>query len=162
VLRSVGASYNEVVVALVAKPGSARNLYRFSIFLVASVSIGLLVFALTSIGDLWFTRGSGLSALLADLARTSLCFCILLPGLSVFQSWFQGTILYGGKTRGISEAVLIYLVVSGVVLVGGIAWGKVTGLYVGFVAMSIGEAARTLWLWFRSRAIRERLRQRDV
>jgi hypothetical protein len=162
VLRSIGASYNEVVVALVAQPGSARNLYRFSVSLVAFVSVGLLVVALTPFADFWFTRVSGLGDSLAGLARASLCFCILLPGLSVLQSWFQGTILYGGKTRSISEAVLIYLAISGAVLVGGIAWGKVTGLYVGFVAVSIGEAARTLWLWLRSRAIRERLRQRDA
>jgi len=161
-LRSIGASYNEVVVVLLDQPGSSRNLHRFALFLIGLVSVALLLVVLTPFAVFWFARLSGLSASLARLGRISLCFAIALPALSVLQGWLQGTIIHSGRTRSISEAILIYSGVTGAVLAGGIAWGNMAGLYVGFLAMSLGELARTLWLWWRSRAARRTLCQRDT
>ena len=36
-------------------------------------------------------------------------FAILMPGYQVYQSWYGGMLVHHHKTRGISEAVLVYV-----------------------------------------------------
>ena len=80
-----------------------------------------------------------------------------IPILRVMQSWFQGILLNSKQTRGITEAVAVFMAVSILVLWVGVNWGKITGLYVGLVAFSASAFGRTLWLWFRAGPV---LRQR--
>jgi uncharacterized membrane protein len=105
-----------------------------------------------------------LSALTPDLfilARNGLWIGLLLPALNALQSWYQGVLLNSGKTRGISEAVAVFLVVTGMVLWAGVLWGKMTGLYVGLIAFSTGMLFQTIWLWIRSRPAMHLLCERD-
>jgi len=108
-LRGTGVAYNEVVVALLDRAGSYASLRRFAVLLAALTTALLLSFAATPISKWWF---EGVSALPPDLARMAeigcgwRCRCRLL---GVQQSWYQGTILYGGQTRAITESVAIYL-----------------------------------------------------
>ena len=88
-------------------------------------------------------------------------FGLLLPGLNTIQSWFQGSLLNSGKTRGISEAVAVFLLGTGLVLLAGILWGEMIGLYVGLGAFSFGMFVQTLWLWVRSRSVLHALFERD-
>jgi hypothetical protein len=149
--RSLGIAYNEVVVTALDEPGSARNLRRFAFWLAAVSSAVLLLLAATPLAGFWFEQVSALNPRLADLARTALWLAIPLPALSVFQSWFQGSILHSRHTRGITEAVIVFLVSSGAVLVAGVAWGQITGLYVGLLALAVSTLLQTGWLWLRSR-----------
>ena len=70
-------------------------------------------------------------------------------------------ILQSKKTRSITEAVLIYLVVSVSILWAGVEIGRFSGIYVGLLSMVIAEGGRTLWLWLRSREARNALCERD-
>ncbi len=130
-LRSIGMGYNEVVVALISEKGSFMNLKNFSHMLTAFLTIVVLVIFLTPISRLWFEQVTGLSGELSKLARSSLVYVLVVPPLSVYQSWFQGSILYSRKTKSITESVILYLVVFVFVLIAGVIWGKATGLYVG-------------------------------
>jgi hypothetical protein len=105
VLRSLGIAYNEVVVSLLDRPGSVRALRRFALRLAALTSTALLLIALTPLGGLWFARVTALSAPLAQMASQSLFFALILPALSVYQSWYQGVLLHSRRTAGISESV---------------------------------------------------------
>jgi hypothetical protein len=149
--RSLGVAYNEVVVALLDVPGAAANLRRFALWLGALTSLGMLALAATPLADVWFLRVSALAPELAELARRALWFGLPLPFLAALQSWYQGAILHSGRTRGISEAVVIYLVVIAGLLAAGALWGGAPGLYVGLFAMSVSMALQTAWLWRRSR-----------
>ena len=60
-----------------------------------------------------------------------------MPALAVLQSWYQGAILHSHKTRGITEAVLIYLFVNIATLTLGVLWGKAIGLYIGLSSFVI-------------------------
>ncbi len=160
-LRSVGLSYNEVVVALLDEPGSSPNLRRFTALLAGLTTAALIIMAATPLAAFWFQRVTGLAPSLASLARSGLWFALLLPGLSVLESWYQGIILHGRRTRGITEAVGIFLLISSAIFWTGVAWGTVTGLYVGLAALSIGELLRTVWLWRRSQRARRGLQERD-
>jgi hypothetical protein len=158
----MGIAFNEVVVALLDEPRSSPNLRRFSGILVAATTVFLFIAAATPFSIFWFEKVSALPAHLADLARTGLWIALPLPALAVLQSWYQGAILYGRKTGGITESVVIYLVTSGLLLAGGVSWGRVTGLYIGLAAMVFSMLAQTAWLWYRSRSIRQAIQERDL
>ena len=87
---------------------------------------------------------------------------IALPAVAVFQSWYQGAIVYGRRTRSITEAVVIYLVSFLMISWMGVMWGKTTGLYIGLAAMAISMFAQTVWLWFRSRRVMADIQRRDL
>jgi len=156
-LQSAGIAYNEVVIALLDKPGATRALRRFAAGLMIATSGGLFLIAATPLAGFWFGTITGLSPRLVELARNGLFFAILLPTLAVAQSWNQGVILQSKKTRSITEAVLIYLIVSIPILWTGMRIGRFSGIYVGLLSMAVGEGFRTLWLWLRSRSARHAL-----
>jgi len=160
-LRSMGVAFNEVVVALLDEPLSVKPLQRFTMLLSIGTTGALIIIAATPLSRLWLENFTGLSPELANLARTGLWFGLLLPGLNSIQSWLQGSLLNSGKTRGISEAVAIFIVGTGLVLLGGIIWGKMVGLYVGLGAFSFGMFVQTLWLWVRGRPVLRTLFERD-
>jgi hypothetical protein len=160
-LRSVGLSYNEIVIALLDEPRSAPGLRRFTVLLAAVTTAVLIAIAATPLAAFWFERVMGLALPLASLARKGLWLALILPGLSVLQSWYQGIILHKRRTRGITEAVGVFLLVNSAILWSGVAWGGAIGLYVGLAALSGGELLRTSWLWWRSREIRQAIREQD-
>ena len=76
-----------------------------------------------------------------------------LPALSVMRSWSQGALLFGRKTRPISEAIVISLITLVVVLWGGVTWGKAAGIYVGFAGLMMANLTQAMWLWYRGSAV---------
>jgi hypothetical protein len=161
-LRALGMAYNEVVVALLDRPYAVPNLRRFTIILSAATSATLLLLAATPLAGLWFEVLSALPPNLADMARLGVWIAIPLPALTVLQSWFQGVMLNDRRTVGITESVVIFLIVTAAVLFTGVVALDVTGLYVGLAALVIGSAAQTGWLWFRSRRSVANVVARDI
>ena len=161
-LRSMGVAFNEVVVALLDEPLSTKPLRRFTMLLSVVTTGALLLIAATPLSRLWLEKFSGLSPELATIARNGLWFGLLLPGLNSLQSWYQGALLTSGKTRSISEAVAVFLFASGLVLLGGVSWNRIIGLYVGLGAFSFGMFSQTIWLWVRSRPVLRTLYERDA
>ena len=159
--RSIGVAYNEVVVALLEEPLSTQSLRRFTGILSAITTSLILIMAVTPLSLFWFQVISGLEPELAGMGVTGLIIAIPTAGLAVLQSWYQGTILYGGRTRGITEAVVIYLVTSTGLLWAGVTWGQITGLYWGLAAFTIAMIFQTIWLWFRSRPDERMVQERD-
>jgi hypothetical protein len=161
-LRSLGNAYNEVVVAMLDEKGSSPNLRRFIWVLSLAGTAIVLLFALTPLAAFWFGRISALDTELAGLAVTGLWMALPLPALSVLQSWFQGNLMHGRKTGGITESVVLYLIVSVLLLGGGVAWGGMTGLYVGTWAMLISTVIQTTWLGWRARPALAMVTARDA
>ena len=152
-LRSFGFAMNEVVVSLLDRPKPVAALRRFSIRLAAVTTAALLLVAATPIGALWLGRVSALPPNLVALGSVGLWVCLLLPALSVFQSWFQGVIVHSRLTRGVTESVLLLLVTMAAVLGLGIRTGRFAGLHVALAAMVAGNAAQVIWLWWRARGV---------
>ncbi len=150
-LRSPGVAYNEVAVALLDKPGSERDLVRFALRLMGVMTIMLLLIVATPAAKFWFEKLTSLEAELADMAVTALWFTLPLPAISVLISWFQGVLLNARRTRAVTESVLVGLILISIVLVSGVIWGQVVGLYVGWLAFSLGMTGQVIWLWWRSR-----------
>lgn len=160
--RSLGIALNEVVVALLDETGSSNTLRRFAVILTVLSTFGLLLFSATPLSSWYFSGISALSPHLAEIARLGLWFTLPLPALSVIQSWYQGAILHGRRTRGITESVLVYLLASVITLVGGVLWGQTIGLFIGLASLTLSTAVQTAWLWLRSRPVLAVLAQRDA
>lgn len=160
-LRSMGVALNEVVVALLEEHGSVPVLRRFTGLLAAFTTSILLLLAATPLARLWFQDVSALEPTLAEMARMGVWVALPLPALTALQSWYQGAILHGRRTRGITESVVIYLVTSAVVLSLGVVWGQMTGLYVGLAAMGLSVLTQTAWLAYRSRPALQAVVERD-
>lgn len=160
--RSAGMAYNEVVVALLDEPNSSPNLRRFATWLSTGTSLLLLALTVTPLANFWFERVSALEPHLVDMARSALWIALPLPALNTLQSWYQGAIMHGRRTRGITESVGVYLVTSAVILTGGVLWNRVEGLYMGLAALVLSMATQTAWLWLRSRPVLVEVSRRDA
>jgi hypothetical protein len=160
-LRSLGIAYNEVVVSMLDEPYSSGHLRRFAAWLTALTSASVVLITVTPLSTLWFGRVSALKPDLASLALAGLWFALPLPAMSVLQSWFQGAILHSKRTRGLTESVVVYLLTDVAILLAGVAWGKTTGFYVGWLAFMTATLAQTAWLWVRSRAVMREVALRD-
>jgi hypothetical protein len=162
ILRSFGMAYNEVVVALLDEPRSFTSLRRFSILLGLSTTGLLVIIAFTSLSQFWFSTVSALPPDLAELAERALWIALPLPLLSVLQSWYQGAILFGKHTRGITESVIVYLLTSVIILSLGVIYGNTIGLFIGLLAFSLSMATQTGWLFLRAYDVISFLKHRDL
>ncbi len=161
-LQSPGMAYTEVVISLLRRPRSAAVLGRFTWGLVATVTAVLLLVASTPLSRLWFERVAGLPPPLVEVARVGLLLAVALPGLRVVQSWYQGAIMYGERTRGVSTSVLAFLVVAAALLGLGVAWRGAAGVYVAVVALTVAMAVQAVWLAAWARPVLERAEPREV
>jgi len=160
-MRGMGIAFNEVVISLIAVHNSFWNLKRFTLLLTAFTSILILLMNATPIAEFYFTKVSALPPDLSRLAKTGLWFSLLIPGLNTLQSWYQGVILFNQKTRGITEAVIIFiLVITGMYWVG-VYLNSIIGLYVGIGSYVVGMLIQTIWLWYRSRSAIHIIQERD-
>ena len=151
IFRSFGIAYNEVVVILIEKSNSYSSLKKYALILVSLPTGLLLLFTATPLATIWFQHITALPSSLLPLATTALWFSLLIPGANAFQSWYQGIILHSGKTRGIPEAVALFLTVTVITYLIGIYLINLPGLYVGVIGFSLGMASQAAWLKFRSR-----------
>jgi len=151
-LFSGGIAYTEVVIALLDEPDAVSTLRRFTLILFGATLTASLLFAATPLGRFWFGSLSGLPAPLVEMARIGLWLALPAPCMAVLLGWFQGLIVYSRHTRGITEAVVAFIVLGGTILLAGTLWGQISGLYIGILAITLGDIVRAIWLWHRSRA----------
>lgn len=159
---SAGMAYTEAVVVLLDEPNSTASLQRFTSWLAWITSGLLLLMVMTPLADLWFRHVAALPPTLAEPARLALWIGVLLPALTVIQSWHQGTLMSERRTGGITEAMFLSLIGNVVVLAAGVLWGGAPGLYIGLFALMVGTLARSVWLWHRTRTTLYTRRQRDL
>ena len=142
---------------LIEKPGAAHALRQFAILLGTATSGLLLLLTMTPLSHFWFDTVAGLSPDLVQLGMTSLWLAVLMPALTVLESWYQGILIQSHQTRAVTESVLIFLVGSVAVLVTGITLQIWTGIYVSLLATLVGFSCQTMWLGIRSKQIRHAL-----
>jgi hypothetical protein len=159
--QTLGISYNEVVVALLDKPGSSHNIRKFVWILVAAISMVFIVLVISPLANIWFSKVSALPEKLLPFANQAIWYVLPVPALAVMISWFQGSILFNGKTRGIPEAVGVFLISILVIMGLGIAINKFPGIYVGAAAYCLAISLQTAWLWHRAVPVFKKIASRD-
>ncbi|NNM26935.1 MAG: hypothetical protein HKO59_13285 [Phycisphaerales bacterium] len=152
-LRSIGVAYNEVVVRHCEVPGGSAVLGRTAWCCGAAASLVLALFAATPLAEWWFAGLSGLDAELTTLGRRALWFGVPLPLLSFLHSYYQGLLVTAHRTRGITEAVAVFLIVTAIGLWIGVATEALPGAAAALAAMSAGSAAQAGWLRWRCGAL---------
>lgn len=160
--QSTGIAYNEAVIALLDESHAVQGLRRFTALLISLITLLLLLMVVTPLAAWWLGQVAALTPSLVTLARQGLGLGLLLPGLRVLQSWYQGAITYSRHTRGVTESVAAFLLTCGGILGAGVAWGQIPGLYVGVAAVTAGMLLQTGWLWWRSRAVMQAVQSRDA
>jgi hypothetical protein len=147
--RSVGYAYAEVVVALMDEPEADVTLRRFTLLLAAATAVATLAIAATPLSQVWFGTLSGLPPRLVELARNAFWIGLAWAPLDVYRNYLQGRLVHARRTRGISESVAVFLVVSAGLLVAGVATQPGEGLVVAMVAFVSGTLAQIGWLAWR-------------
>jgi hypothetical protein len=154
VLQSPGMALNEVVVALFDRPGARVALRRFVIGLAAASTVLLAILSFTPLAHLWFGTVSGLSPSLTELAAGALGIAVVVPGSRALQSWYQGKLVRQRRTRGITEAVLVFAASYVVVLAVGARYQLASGIVIALWGVAIGRLFETAWLAVRSATTR--------
>jgi progressive ankylosis protein len=150
-MRSTGFALNEVVVALLGRPGAVVALRRFTLILASVTSTLLLVLAATPLSDFWFGTISGLDPELMRLCQIGTLIAIFMPAYQAYQSWFQGILVHARQTRPVTEAVAIYVLIAICGLWIGANFGTIPGLYFSIGVFVVGGFSQTAWLAWRSR-----------
>ncbi len=160
--RGLGMAYNEVVVATLETRGAWARLRRFSLVLSASMTALLFAVALSPLARGYFGGVMGLEPPLAALASSGLLLALLWPALTVHQSLYQGVLMHSGQTQIITQSVVLSLLTSGLLLLGGALLGTLPGLYVVTTAFVTGSVVQVLWLMYRSRSVLQRLKRDEI
>jgi hypothetical protein len=156
VLRSFGYSLQEVVIALLHRPGAPQKLRTFSIALGAGSLALILAVALTPLGPWWQRRVAGLSADLAAFAVPALQLAVLLPLFAVVQSWLRGIVVYGQATGAIAQATVVNLAVLAATFLAGASLSELPGASLAAIALTASQGVESAWLWRSARPTRQR------
>ena len=116
IFRSVGLSFQEVVITLIGEKGSGyKALRNFALIMGVTVVVLLNLIAHTPFAEFWFHIVSGLSVELTDFAKMPLMIIAIMPGLTFLISFQRGLLVYARKTTPITIATAIE--VSGIIIV---------------------------------------------
>lgn len=157
-----GSAFNEVVIAMLDRPGAKKSLMRFMYLLMGAQFAVFFTVAMTPLSNLWFSRVSGLEPELAELASRAFVLLLPLSLLSPLNSWFSGLILHSRRSRSITEAMAVYLIVYITALMVGGAVIPVHGVYLAVGSSITASLCQNLWLWFRSQAAAKVLERENL
>lgn len=147
IFRSMGLSYQEVAIALLAEDeANATPVYRFAWMLALGASAAMALIAFTPLAWVWFRDISNLSVELTSFALPPTRIMTLLPGLSVLLALQRAILVAARRTAPLTWASAIE--VLGIVLVLAALIGRfdLVGALAAAIALVVGKLASTLYL----------------
>ncbi len=153
-LRSTGFAFNEVVVALLDRPGAVEKLRAFASRLSLTLTALVLLAAIPMIGGWWFEHVSALPPDVIGLAIMALAAGVPLPALSAYQSLYQGTLVHAHATRAVTESVALQLLASSSVLLWCVRSQPGPGIICAVGGFTVGASIQMLWVWRRARRLK--------
>ncbi|MBT4466140.1 MAG: hypothetical protein HOD03_05605 [Planctomycetes bacterium] len=148
--RSTGFAFNEVVVAQTGRPHSREILNRFCFLLAIGTSSFMALIALTPLSDIILDRVFRLERELATVCKIGLLIGVMMPAYQAYQSLYQGRLVAAKRTKGIIEAVAIYVVLSLIGLMIGAYYSTMTGMYWAMLIFVGAGICQTVWLGIRA------------
>ncbi len=141
IFRSVGLSFLEVSLALLGNRNeNYRILRNFATVIGGTLFTLLTVIAFTPLANIWFEKVSGLSAELTGFALLPLRIGIALPAMSTLLSFQRSILVNSKKTRTVSLATGMEVLVILLVLSLGIFHFNMIGAVAAYAALVIGRA----------------------
>lgn len=150
IARSTGFAFNEVVVAQAGRPGAQRILNKFCLMLAVGASTVMAIVALTPLADIILDGVFSLEPELAEVCKAGLLLGVIMPAYQAYQSLFQGRLVAAKRTNGITEAVVIYVVIALIGLFAGAQFSTITGLYWAMLSFVCAGICQTCWLGIRA------------
>lgn len=152
-LRSTGFAYNEVVVALLDRPGAVAQLRAFASRLSLTLTALVMLASIPLVGGWWFAHVSALPPDLVGLAIAGLAAGVPLPALAAYQSLYQGTLVHARVTRAVTESVALQLAASSLVLALCVATTPGPGIVCAVAGFTVGSSVQMVWVWRRARRL---------
>ncbi len=147
IFRSLGLSYQEVVIALLGENRENYNiLKKFAVILSICLGGVLLIIAFSPLADIWFNDVSGLSTELTIFSIIPLKIMAVFPMLTVLISFQRALLVDARKTKHITLATVIEF--SGIVIVLMIAVKLLTvvGVIAATAAFVLGRISANIYL----------------
>ena len=147
IFRSLGLSYQEVVIALLGEKKENYNILKRFAFILSSCLVGvLLLIAFSPLADFWFNKVSGLSAELTMFSIIPLKIMAVFPMLTVLISFQRALLVDARKTKNITYATIIEF--SGIViaLIIAIKWFDTIGVIAATIAFVLGRISANIYL----------------
>ena len=151
--RSPAFSYQEVVVALIVDKPSFERLRRFAIGLALVLTGSFTLVILTPAARIFYQSISGLSSELVSYAIMPTLILSVVPGLETLISWRRGLLVHFKRTRTMTQAVGLNVVVLAAVILGAGALLPLTpGTIIAATALAVATATQWGYLkWFSRR-----------
>ncbi len=149
IFRSIGLSFQEVVIALMGdRFENYRRLRNFAFSAGLSVVAILGFIAFTPAADFWFHTVSGLSPEMTEFAKLPLRIIAVIPGLTVLISFQRSVLVYSRITSPITLATAIEVTMIILVLFSGINLLNAVGVVAAVSAFVLGRLASNTYLSF--------------
>jgi hypothetical protein len=144
---SLGLSYQEAAIALAGERlSNFQPVRNFALALGATMTLGLGLIAWTPLSAMWFERVSGLQTELAALATLPLRLLVPLPAVWAFLSLQRAMLMVTRRTRPITTASALEVMVILSVLVLTVSHLGMVGAVAASVALLVGNGSSPLWL----------------
>ena len=151
ILKSFGNAANETTLTVVLKPGYLGSMKRFVQYITVFSAALFVIVAFTPVNELWFGKISALTPELSTLCKNALPFAILVPLISGYLNYYQGILMAKKHTKGIFEALVVFLIVVLIFCGVGIALQRWQGIFVILAGMSAAVTMQMLWTAYRAK-----------
>jgi len=154
IFRSVGISFQEVVVALL-DPAFQRYplLARFT-WVIALVAVaGVAMVGWTPLGLVWYHTISGLSVELSHYAIVATQILCVIPGLTAWLAFERGVLMTAGTTVAVSKATVLEIAFIGIAMWIAIAAFDMIGIFAAAMALVVGRLAANFYLYGKIRRL---------
>ncbi len=147
VFRALGLAYQDAAIALMGRRHEGYpQVARFATGLALAASAGLAAVAFTPLAYVWFVTLSGLTPELVSFALPAARVLAPLPALAVLLNVQRAVLMKGRRTRPITAASAIEVVVVAA-LFPSLAWGVgLMGVTSAFLAFLGGRVAANIYL----------------
>jgi hypothetical protein len=149
IFRSLGLSYQEVGIALLGENNEEFiPLRKFTTILGLSVTAALSLVAFTPLSYIWFRKISGLSLELTQFAIIPTMVMTAIPGLMVLLSFQRALLVNNRRTKPITLATLVEVIVIIVMLLSTIQWLGMIGVMAASISLIVGRVMANAYLFF--------------
>ncbi len=154
IFRSVGISFQEVVVALLDPAFQRyRLLARFAWGIALAAVAGVALVGWTPVGSLWYHTISGLSLELTHYAIVATQILCIIPGLTAWLAFERGVLMTAGTTVAVSNATVLEIAFIGVTMWIAIAAFDMIGIFAAAMALVVGRLVANLYLYGKIRRL---------
>ncbi len=130
--------------ALVKDYTSYKKLFKFTICLNGLITLIMLILAIPSVFFFVAEKLIGLPGEVSSLTYYSIIFFIPWPAAIGFRRFYQGVLIYHNQTRRVFYGTIVRLVSMALTGLTLYRWGRLSGAYVGAIALSMGVCAECL------------------